>query len=167
VLRAQDIIVALKLAASDDRPSYSTLSGALSLSPSQAHSAVSRAVRAGLVQQRSLRVNGAAMLELLVHGVKYVFPAERGRVTRGIPTAHAAPPLSSRLAATSELPPVWPDPEGTVRGETFKPLHRAAIAGAKGDPKLYELLALVDALRGGRARDRQLAAAELSERLAP
>ncbi len=166
MIKAQDIVVALKLAASDERPSYSALSGALSLSPSQAHSAVSRAVHAGLIQ-RSLRVNGAAMLELLVHGVKYVFPAERGRVTRGIPTAHAAPPLSSRLAATSELPPVWPDPEGTVRGETFKPLHRSATAGAKGDPKLYEMLALVDALRGGRARDRQLAETELRKRLAP
>jgi hypothetical protein len=37
---------------------------------------------------------------------------------------------------------------------------------ARSDPKLYELLALVDAIRVGRARERKLAESELEKRLA-
>jgi hypothetical protein len=44
-------------------------------------------------------------------------------------------------------------------------LSRSAWCGrsrsAAKDPKLYRLLAVVDALRIGRARDREIAAAEL------
>ena len=36
---------------------------------------------------------------------------------------------------------------------------------AKSDPKLYELLALVDTLRVGRARERTMAEEELRKRL--
>jgi hypothetical protein len=36
---------------------------------------------------------------------------------------------------------------------------------ARRDPVLYELLALVDALRDGRARERRMAERELSTRL--
>ena len=45
------------------------------------------------------------------------------------------------------------------------PLYRTVPAAALRDPILYELLALVDALRDGRARERQLAAQELIARL--
>jgi len=124
-------------------------------------------VRAGLVQRDSRQVNRRALLEFLVHGVKYVFPAVRGRTTRGIPTAHAAPPLAKQIVAAGELPPVWPDPHGSVRGETFMPLHRSAVAAAKKDSKMYELLALVDAVRDGRARERRRAESELEKRLTP
>ena len=98
----------------------------------------------------------AALLEFLVHGARYAFPPDRGGVTRGLPTAHAAPPLASEIVG-SDLPPVWPDPEGTVRGEAFSPLYRSAPAAARRDARLYSCLALLDAIRGGRARERKLA----------
>jgi hypothetical protein len=82
-----------------------------------------------------------------------------------MPTGYAVPPLSDQIAASGDLPPVWPDPEGTVRGITFEPLHRAAVKAARQDRSLYELLALIDALRDGRVRERQLAEKELSARL--
>jgi hypothetical protein len=81
-----------------------------------------------------------------------------------MPTAHAAPPLSAQISS-EDLPPVWPDPKGTVRGLALKPLYRTVPKAAKSDPKLYELLALVDALRMGRARERKLAEEGLKHRL--
>jgi hypothetical protein len=60
---------------------------------------------------------------------------------------------------------VWPDAEGEVRGLTLEPLHRAAPAAARKDPVLYGLLALLDALRDGRVRERQIAERELTARL--
>lgn len=111
--------------------------------------------------------NRAALLEFLTHGIKYAFPAKRGNLTRGMPTAHGAPPLAALIDSGGEPLPVWPDPEGEVRGESFEPLYRSAPKAARRDPQLYEILCLVDAIRGGRARERTLAEKLLRERLAP
>ena len=61
--------------------------------------------------------------------------------------------------------PVWPDPEGTVRGIALTPLHPSVPKAVKGDRLLYELLALVDSLRTGGARERSIAQKELRARL--
>jgi hypothetical protein len=43
--------------------------------------------------------------EFLIHGLKYVFWAEQGEMTRGMPTAYAAPPLAELLVSTAAEPP--------------------------------------------------------------
>jgi hypothetical protein len=85
--------------------------------------------------------------------------------TRGVPTSYAAKPLKKSIVPGDEPPPVWPFAEGPVRGYAFSPLHKNVPKAALADPQLYELLALVDALRDGKARERELAARELSKRL--
>ena len=149
-----------------EQRTYKELGEALGMSPSEVHTSIKRATKAGLLDPNKRIPNRAALLEFLVHGLRYVFWAERGRMTRGLPTAHAAPPLAALLAQGAGPPPVWPDPEGTVRGEELKPLHKAAPQAARKDPALYEFLALADALRSGRARERKLATRELEKRLA-
>ena len=101
----------------------------------------------------------------MIHAVKYAFPAVRGEVTRGLPTSYAAAPLNREIVGSSELPPVWPFAEGTHRGVTFEPLYKTVPSAALKDPALYELLALLDAVRAGRARERRLAEDELSSRV--
>jgi len=170
VLKPQDILVMLKLVALGQRQwSYAWLAVNLGMSPSQLHSAVRRALAAQLAVKKDdvITPHIRNLEEFLVHGLRYVFVAEIGRLTRGIPTAYAAPPLDKHFPAESaEPPPVWPDPEGTVRGLAFSPLYKLAPQAARSDPALYELLALLDAIRGGRARERDLAIKELSKRLA-
>jgi len=100
-----------------------------------------------------------------VHGVKYAYPPERGSLTRGIPTGYAAAPLKSLINQSDEPPPVWPDPEGRVRGYALAPLYRSVPKAVGRDSRLYELLALVDAVRDGRARERELAVKEISGQL--
>jgi hypothetical protein len=78
-------------------------------------------------------------------------------MTRGIPTAAAAEPLKSLFLDDGEPPPVWPYTEGTVRGSSFAPLYKGAPQAALMDGRLYELLVLCDAIRGGRTRERTLA----------
>ncbi len=147
------------------RPSIAHLAVDLSLSPSQVHLALKRLERSRLTDSESGRPLLSAVEEFLLHGVKYAFPARRGEATRGIPTAYAAPPLNAQIVDSSDLPPVWPDPEGNVRGVGFEPLSRAVPKAVRKDPVLYELLALIDALRDGRARERQMAERELIARL--
>jgi hypothetical protein len=166
-MKPQDLVVALKLVAHPNAAwSYPKLAVELFMSASEVHSAVQRATRSGLLQDNDRHTpNRKALLEFLIHGIKYVFPAERGGLTRGMPTSHAAAPLDKQFAASDEPPPVWADPQGTVRGEELEPLYRSVPKAARADKQLYELLALVDAIRGGRARERELAVKELRSRL--
>ncbi len=154
-LNPQDLVVALKLAIQPGL-TFQKLADSLGLSVSAAHRSVTRARAAGLLLA-GRQPNRYALLEFVLHGARYAFPAVRGRMTRGMPTAYAAPPLSELIQPGDDPIPVWPDPEGEARGELFKPLYRFAPAAARADSKLYECLSLIDALRGGRARERNLA----------
>jgi hypothetical protein len=64
-------------------------------------------------------------------------------------------------------PPVWPYAEGNTRGYALAPLYRTVPEAALRDPDLYQLLALADAIRDGRARERSLAEKALEKRLRP
>ena len=168
-LKPQDLMVLLKLLAVGKGPTtYGDLAKALGMSASEVHASMGRARSARLVNFETDRpvVVRAALKEFLLHGAKYAFPATLGSPTRGIPTAYAAPPLVTQVSQPSELPPVWPDAEGDQRGISFHPLYPTAPLAARNDRVLYEFLALFDALRGGSARERQLAGKLLSERLA-
>ena len=167
-LKPQDVLVLAKLITGDRRrPAMAVLASDLGLSSSQVHASLKRLEKSRLVAGSADggRPIVHAVEEFLLYGLKYVFPAQRGEVTRGIPTAHAAPPLDRHFAPGADLPPVWPDPEGEVRGASLDPLHKMVPFAIRKDPALYELLALVEALRDGRARERQLAERELTTRL--
>jgi hypothetical protein len=165
-LLPQDVLVLAKLVSyGGQRPSMAQMAADLGLSPSQVHASLKRLERSRLITPSTNEPQLRAVEEFLLHGVKYAFPAVRGEATRGMPTAYAAPPLRAAIAQDGDPPPVWPSAEGKVRGVTLEPLHRAAPKAAAQDPLLYELLALIDALRDGRARERQLAERELSGRL--
>jgi hypothetical protein len=168
-LKPQDLMVLFKLLALGDKSStYSSLSDALGMSSSEAHASIGRAKSARLLNIESNQplVIRAALKEFLLHGAKYAFPATLGPPTRGMPTAYAAAPIVTLVSQPNELPPVWPDAQGEQRGVTFYPLYPTAPLAARKDRVLYEFLALFDALRGGTARERQLAARILSERIA-
>jgi hypothetical protein len=166
-LKPQDVYVVLKIvAAGSRRAPYSVLALELGMSPSEVHACVRRAQASRLLHDAQLqhRPNLSALEEFLLHGLQYVFPAERGGLTRGVPTSYAAPPLRSLIAPGSDPIPVWPCEEGTARGIAFVPLYKSAPMAALRDPAFHEYLALVDALRDGRVRERSLAAKELHKR---
>ena len=167
-LRPQDVLVLVKLLSyGGRRPAMAQMGLELSISSSEVHAALkllalSKLVSSNADENRPLL---QAVEEFLVRGVKYAFPAKRGEVTRGVPTSYAAPPLNGQVQLCSELPPVWPFPEGKHRGVSLEPLYKSAPAAALRDPIVYEMLALIDALREGRARERKLAEKKLIERV--
>jgi hypothetical protein len=168
VLKPQDVYVALKIvAARSDRPPYSQLAAELVMSPSEVHASVQRAQSSHLLHGPRMknRPNFGALEEFLLRGLKYVFPPERGELTRGVPTSYAAEPLRSIIAQGNEPIPVWPYEESKQRGISFEPLYRTAPIAALRDPSFYEYLALADALRDSRVRERRIAEKELCRRL--
>ncbi len=173
-LKPQDIVVVLKLLASGFKPwSYSGLGEELSMSASHVFNSILRSQGARLLDGFTPHpaekargafgeTNSANLKEFLIYGVKYSFPVTRGGPTRGVPTAEGASPLKERFVESFPLPPVWPYAEGNVRGLEFSPLYRNVPQASLRDPQLYKLLVLVDAIREGRARERELAIDQLT-----
>ncbi len=168
-MKAQDILIALKIQSLLDQAQNMTVRGLAAdtgMSPSQVSLSCWRLECVGLLAPGDRRPVGTALFEFLVHGLKYVFPLKQGDVSRGMPTGYAAAPLRGEfLSSKDDLVPVWPDPEGTVRGIIVQPLYKSAPMAAKRDKRLYEYLVLVDAIRSGRARERNRAIEILSQRL--
>jgi hypothetical protein len=167
-LKPQDVVVLLKLLEyGPKRPPYAQIAKELFLSASEVHASVQRAKRAHLLggPERRETPNISALEEFLIHGLKYAFPPERGELTRGVPTAFGAEPLKGRISAGNDPPPVWPFHEGRTRGYSFTPLYKTVPQAALCDSFLYEMLALIDAIRDGRTRERHIAEEELKTRL--
>lgn len=122
-----------------------------------------RLAKASLWDRAERRVDIPGAEGLLVHAVRFLAPPRLGQPTRGLLTAHSAPPLASMIASNSAL--VWPYEEGGAMGTSLEPLHPAAPRAAQASPRLHELLALTDALRVGRVRERTLAAKVIHELL--
>jgi hypothetical protein len=168
-LKPQDLLVLLKVAAHPpQRWTYAALGEALTMSASEAHASVKRAVASGLAVATSRGEWSPVrphLLEFVLHGARYVWPATAGPVKRGVPTAFGVDPLASLLAMAPGEAPVWAHPDGNAKGPTLSPLYRTAPQAALADPALHRLLALLDALRSGRARERNLAAKLLEPEL--
>ncbi len=165
-MKPQDIIVMLKILLwRNGRWSIDAIASSIDLSNSETHAAIKRSEKAGVFDVLTERPRRAALEEFVIHGVKYAFPAEIGAKVRGLPTAHSAPPLSSLIVSNKDDVLVWPTPEGKVQGLNVSPLYPCAPVAAKNDPKLYQLLALIDALRIGRPREQKLATDEIIKRL--
>lgn len=166
VLAPVDVLVLLKIIAQRERSwTQPELASSLSISQSTVSRALKTAEALSLYRPDARRVNAKALEAALVHGARYFLGATRGGDVRGIPTAWAAPPLNNVIMASDPLQPVWPDPTGSVRGLSVEPLHPSVPKAAKSDPDLYELLALLDVLRIGGAREVGLATKALHERL--
>jgi hypothetical protein len=176
-MKPQDVVVLLKLLTSRIQGKgvrQVDLAFSLSLSQSEVHKAFSRAKGSGLLRvDADRRTVGAAQvrrdafLEYVVYGLKYVCPARLGEQTRGLATAWALPAVSKGLVVADGDEPVWPWHNGTTRGPAVEPLYRSVPEAASRDVELHELLAVVDLIRIGRARDRQQAIVLLKQRLAP
>ena len=165
VLKPQDIVILLKLVTLRGHPwTTRSLAPQVFISHSEVFEGIKRLSTARLVNPSDNTPQKRSLEELLIHGVKYVFPPDRGGLTRGVPTSYAAPPLCA-LISSSAAPPVWPHPMGKVRGYAFSPLYKTVPEAAALDERLYEMLALVDAIRDGQVREAALAVKELQQRL--
>lgn len=167
MLKQQDILILLKIVTYKGVPFVmKDVAAALKISPSEVSTSLERCKCCALIDAKKQKVQKLALEELLVHGVKYVFPAIlRGKV-RGVPTAHYASPMKEMIVADTKDMLVWPHPKGNHRGQAIEPLYRTVPDIIHDNQDLYELLAIVDCLRIGKQREVELAREELKRRLA-
>ena len=163
-MRPHDVAVMLKIASLQSAPwLMKDVAKAVGISCGEVSESIQRSVYAGLMSDDKRMVMRKALLEFIEFGLRYVFPAQAGRMARGIPTGYSAPSLSAALQIQDAL--VWPDAHGSVRGQSVEPLYKTAPRACLNDKSLYELLTLVDAVRMGRTRERTMAMKELRNRI--
>lgn len=167
-LKPFDFVLAVKIAVNRSQNFLlAQLADEFQVSLSTIHGSLSRAEAARLLSRSAgtLRALKPGIQEFAIHGLKYAFPAVVGRAGRGLATAVGAPVLAKHFEATDGPVPVWADPDGKTFGYEVIPLHPSVPTAASRDPGLYDVLALVDALRVGAAREREIALNELMVRL--
>lgn len=163
MLRPQDLVLALHLSGSPAR-TQAEIGQALGLSQAEISNGLQRLRRSHLLVPDSRIPNLPNLIEFCAHGARYAFAAEPGPAKRGIPTAALAAPLKGRVGgAEGEL--VWPAARGTERATSISPLHSCVVHAVTRDPRLHRLLALLDGIRVGHSRLRQLSVELLSAEL--
>lgn len=171
MLKPQDCVVLIKLLANPlVELSQRQLAKMLAISLAEVNAGIKRLDEAGLLRKDSMgrifpNINAAE--EFLIHAVKFFFPGKLGEYTRGVPTAIAAPIFQDKIALGDDPIPVWPDALGEKRGVALEPIYSSISKALREypDPFFYDLLVLVDAIRSGRSRERNLAVALLKEKL--
>jgi len=163
-MRPHDIAFFLNMASKGDTPwIMKTLAHELGISNSEVCESISRSVFARLIAQNNKTLMKTALVGFLEYGLAYVYPQRPGALVRGIVTAHSAPPLNKEILSNEAY--VWPCHEGKVRGQAIEPLHPKTPEACLHDPAFYELMALCDALRVGKTRERVLAIEALKQRI--
>ena len=163
-MKAQDIVLLLKIISmQNDSWNQLQTAAALGMSQSEVSESVARSKYAGLLDSKGKKVMKLALIEFLQYGIRYVFPQKPGAIVRGIATAHSAAPLNTIIVSKEHY--VWPSGKGDLRGQAVTPLYPSVVEAVQKDTLLHELLALVDAIRMGRAREREIAFKELKSRI--
>jgi hypothetical protein len=165
VISPLDVLILLKIISINDRKWLQMdIAEALEISQSEVSKSLKRLKASWLLApNNSIVIMRENVLEFLRYGIKYIFPQWPGSVVRGMPTAHSAPVLNNEILSNENY--VWPYAKGQVRGQSIIPLYPTVPKACGSDKKLYELLALIDALRIGNAREKDIAYKKLKNRI--
>lgn len=163
-MKPQDIVVALEILLHQKNGwTQKGLAASLGISQSEISQSINRLKYCGLMLDEGQEVMRLALFDFIQYAIKFVFPSKPGSMVRGIPTSHAAPPLEKLINSTEKY--VWPYAKGSVRGQAITPLYSSIPGIIDKNPKLYELLALIDAIRVGNKREQHIATIEMQKRI--
>ena len=109
------------------------------------------------------KIDPRKLFGLLVYGVPMFFVARKTAVVRGIPTGVHSPLWKERFGVG--ITTVWPYGRGKEVGEGLLPIYPSVPSACALDAALYEVMATVEILRVGKARERRVAENYLKEKL--
>lgn len=158
MVKPSDIyVLAGLLTLNEGRWTYRKLAEQLQVPLPLVQRSLSRAAAADLYEPESKRVH-VPNFERFLPALRHVAPAPLGEVVPGVPAAWAAAPMSQIVVEVGDdLPPVWPSALGRTRGRALRPLHESAAEASQRNPRLGELLSVIDSFRAGDVRVRSVA----------
>lgn len=165
IISPLDILILLKIISLGQNKWFQMdIADTLGISQSEVSKSLKRLKKSWLIAPNdSVVIMRENVLEFLRYGIKYIFPQWPGSIVRGMPTAHSAPVLNNEILSNENY--VWPYAKGKVRGQSIIPLYPTVPKASNEDKKLYDLLALIDAIRIGNAREKELAFKKLKNRI--
>jgi hypothetical protein len=160
-LKPQDNILALKywsLKQGGGESSVRGIAESIGISASEVSKGAKRLVASHLVveRNRSMFAESGALVEWLCYGVRYAYPLESIGYGRGMATSWNCPVLLTDMVPPNP-PLVWPVSGGEIEGALIKPIHESIPFASGRDEKLYRAFSLVDAIRGGKPRELEIA----------
>lgn len=166
MVKPADVYVLSGLLAAEGNWTFRSLAGRLEVPHAVVQRALARAQNADLYLPERREVYLPHFEELAVHALRFLVPAQLGPLVPGVPAAWAAEPMAGAIRSSGEdPPPVWPYAQGRVRGQAIEPLHPAAPEAVEDWPRLGEILSVLDSLRAGDPRVREVAGEFLSTML--
>lgn len=163
-MKSQDVVVLFKILALGQKEwTQNMLASQLELSQSEISESIKRSKYSGLINSLDNKVNQRAFFDFVINGLKVVFPQRPGALVRGILTAHSAPFFKDEFLTDENY--VWPYAKGNARGQAIIPLYKTIPHASQNDPLLYELLALADIIRVGKAREKEMAIDILKQKI--
>lgn len=161
-MKSQDIIILLQIALlQETKWTYQFLSQKTFIGPMQCHRSLRRLDDVNLFNRKLNKIIYPNLIEFLIHGFKYTFPGKIKEKTMGIPTAYSAPVFFNHIVSDELI--VWPHQEGQKEGSSLEPIHQVVPKIALSNPKMYDMLSLLDALRIGRIREIEFATLKIKE----
>ena len=113
-IKPQDILIMLKLVIAP-RQSQKELATSLFISQAEISHGIKRLKQAQLINSAG-QVVAESCVEFVVHGLKYMCPAELGPLSSGIPTAFAHPDFKYVRYSESSIY-IWPWVPGKKKGD--------------------------------------------------
>lgn len=163
VLKPQDIVVLGKLVTDEVWPTQKEIANALELSQSEISHSLKTLEQVGLINISQKRINKLAVLEFIVHAIKFFYPSEKQGIGRGIKVGPSYSYFSKRVHS-DEFDYVWPDPDGEAKGVIVSPLLTRFSKTIKENEKLLLFLNVIEVFRGlGGVRHQQEAQKALKE----
>lgn len=163
-MRPQDLVILIKIALNKEgNLQIKDLAKDLYISPSEVSKSLKRSEFAGLYLPTQKKVMRQALMEIIQYAVKYIYPTIPGYMTNGIPTAISHPYMTAKFEPNIKY--VWQDNNAMERGLAVTPLYDGAINAAKHDEDLYLVLALIDVLRIGKNREKDISIQMLKTKL--
>jgi len=154
-MRPHDVVILLKILSMEEGWLSKDLSSSLFISGSEISESLNRSMIGKLLSPNKRTVYKNSLFDFVVQGLKYVFPAEPGGMSTGVATGHSAPILKDFFIFDDNY--VWPSAQGKTKGFSIQPLYPNQPLAASADQELYDKLALLDAIRVGRTRERNKA----------
>lgn len=168
-LKPQDCLVLASRIFCPDLDQQSTAAKVM-ISQSSASYSLNRLKEAHLLS-RTGEANLANSIEFMICALKYLYPGKLTGLSVGIPTAHTLPDFDF-VNWKGQLPVIWPfvnlnkDIEHRVelvKGEVLQPIHKNVPYVAFVYWEFHKLFALIDMIRIGRAREKNIAKDEIQK----
>jgi len=163
MINNQDIIILLLLSIEGKPIMQKDIAFRSGISPAAISVAMKRLIELNLLSEDRWHVMQHNFLDFLSFGLPYVFPAKLGAITKGVPTYISAEPLKQYFNFDQSY--VWPSVYGEAIGQSIKPIYPTIPKIINKEPKLYQSLTLIDALRVGQVREKKKAISLLKKLL--